>query len=286
MNKLPSFIIIGAGKCGTTSMYTYLNQHPQIYLCPRKETYFFVPEPIRSKLKPWGAITEIEEYNNLFTNASSDHVIGEISTTYYQYAESAKLIQQKLPQTKIIAILRDPATRAFSDYQMHYRKGNESESFNDLLFSDNRFIKPGFYYSELIPYFEVFPRDQIKIFLFEDLIEDSQKMISDLFDFIGVDANFVPDVSQKSRTGGLPKNQKLNLLLTKDNPIRDSVAGILKLFMPLELRQKIRSSLIAKNIEKAKLSPESKKVLREIYREDTLNLQNLLDRDLSTWLES
>ena len=133
MNKLPNFIIIGAGKCGTTSMFTYLNQHPQIYLCPRKETYFFVPEPIRSKLKPWGAITDIEGYNNLFTNASSDRVIGEISTTYYQYVESAKLIQQKLPETKIIAILRDPATRAFSDYQMHYRKGNESESFNNLL---------------------------------------------------------------------------------------------------------------------------------------------------------
>ena len=110
-------------------------------------------------------------------------------------------------------------------------------------------------------------------------------MLSDLFEFVGVDSNFVPDISQKSRTGGLPKNQKLNLLLTKHNPIRDSIASILKLFIPLELRQKIRSSLIAKNIEKAKLTPESKKALIEIYREDILNLQNLIDRDLSAWLQ-
>ncbi len=285
MNKLPNFIIIGAGKCGTTSMHGYLNQHPQIYLCPQKETYFFVPEPTRSKLKPWGAITDIDNYSNLFKEASVDCIVGEISTTYYQYYESAKLIHQTLPQSKIIAILRNPANRAFSDYQMHYRKGNEKQDFHALLSPDNRFVKPGFYHSELIPFFELFDRQKIKIFLFEDLIDNSQKMMADLFDFIEVDSNFVPDISKKSRVGGMPRNQKLNLLLTKHNPLRASAASILKLFMPLELRQKIRSNLIKKNIEKAKLTPESKKVLVEIYREDILNLQNLIDRDLSSWLQ-
>ena len=285
MNKLPKFIIIGAGKCGTTSIYGYLNQHPKLYICPHKETYFFVPEPSRSNLKPWGAITDIDNYSNLFKDASEDCISGEISTTYYKYAESAKLIHEALPEAKIIAILRNPTTRAFSDYQMHYRKGNEKQNFHVLLSPDNRFIKPGFYHSELSPYFELFARQQIKIFLFEDLIDNPQKMMADLFNFIGVDSSFVPDVSQKSRTGGMPKNQQLNLLLTKHNPIRNTAASILKLFMPLELRQKIRSNLIKKNIEKTKLSPESKKILVEIYREDILKLQNLIDRDLSTWLQ-
>ncbi|MGF1541556.1 MAG: sulfotransferase [Pleurocapsa sp.] len=285
MNKFPDFIIIGAGKCGTTSIYNYLDQHPQIALCPAKETYFFVPEPVRSKLKPWGAITEIEDYSNLFKGVASDCVVGEISTTYYQYAESAKLISQTLPQTKIIAILRNPATRAFSDYQMHYRKGNEQQDFQEILSPDNRFIKPGFYYAELVPFFEVFDRQQIKIFLFEDLIENPQKMMIELFDFIQVDAKFIPDVSKKSRTGGMPKNQQLNLLLTKDNPLRSVAAAILKIFIPLDLRQKIRSSLIDKNIKTTKLTLESQKILIEIYREDILKLQNIIDRDLSHWLK-
>ena len=171
MSKLPNFIIIGAGKCGTTSLYNYLNQHPQIYLCPQKETYFFVPEPIRSKLQPWGAITNFDNYANIFKDANEDSVIGEISTTYYRHPEAAQKIYQTLPQVKIIAILRDPANRAFSDYQMHFRQGNEKKDFATLISPENRFVKPGFYYSELIPYFEVFQREQLKILLLEDLIK-------------------------------------------------------------------------------------------------------------------
>jgi hypothetical protein len=286
MNKLPDFIIIGAGKCGTTSIHSYLKQHPQIYLCPQKETYFFVPEPIRSKLIPWGAITQLDNYSDLFKTAPKNTILGEISTTYYQYPESAKLIDQTIHQAKIIAILREPGSRAFSDYQMHYRKGNERLDFSQLLTPDNRFIKPGFYYSELLPFFETFNRQNIKIFLFEDLTNNPQKMMAELFTFIGVDANFIPDISKKNRVGGMPKNQKLNLLLTKKNPLRTSVASILKLFMPLEFRQKMRSRLVEKNIQKAKLTPESKKILTEIYREDILKLQNLIDRDLSHWLNN
>lgn len=285
MNKLPNFIIIGAGKCGTTSLHNYLNQHPDIYLCPQKETYFFVPDHIRSKFQPWGAITNLEDYTNLFRDASQDNIIGEISTTYYRHAETAKKIYQIIPQVKIIAILRDPANRAFSDYQMHFRKGNEKEDFASIISPENRYIKPGFYYSELIPYFEVFPKEQIKILLFTDLVKNPTSFIKDLFEFIEVDSQFSPDTSKKSRAGGLPKNNTLNNLLTKPNPVRKSLASILGLFMPLSVRQKIRSSLVKQNIQPAKLSPEARQQLIKIYRDDILQLQELLDRDLSSWLQ-
>lgn len=285
ISKLPNFIIIGAGKCGTTSLHHYLNQHPQVYLCPQKETYFFVPEHIRSKLQPWGAVTDFNDYTNLFKDASQDNVIGEISTTYYRHAEAAKQIYQTLPQVKIIAILRDPANRAFSDYQMHFRKGNEKRDFALLISPENRFIKPGFYYSELIPYFEVFPQEQIKILLFTDLVKKPTAFIEDLFKFIEVDPQFTPDTSKKSRTGGLPKNNTLNNLLTKPNPLRKLTASILSLFIPLSIRQKIRSSLVKQNIQPAKLSTEARQQLIEIYRYDVLKLQELIERDLSIWLE-
>ncbi len=285
MSKFPNFIIIGAGKCGTTSLYNYLHQHPQIYLCPQKETYFFVPEHIRSKFKPWGAITNFDDYANLFKDASKDSVVGEISTTYYRYADSAKQIYLTLPQVKIIAILRDPASRAFSDYQMHFRKGNEKEEFDTLISPENRFIKPGFYYSELIPYFELFPREQIKIFLFTDLVKNSTTFIRDLFEFIEVNPQFTPDTKTKGREGGLPKNQTLNTILTKPNPLRKFTASVLSLFIPLSLRQKIRTNLVKQNIQAAKLSPELRQRLIEIYRYDILKLQELIDRDLSAWFQ-
>lgn len=285
MSNYPDFIIIGAGKCGTTSLYTYLKQHPQVYLCPHKETYFFVPEPIRSKFKPWGAITNFDDYTGLFKNASQKSVIGEISTTYYRHAESAQQIYQNLPQVKIIAILRDPANRAFSDYQMHFRKGNEKEDFTSLISLDNRFIKPGFYYSELIPYFKVFPQEQIKILLFDDLVKNSANFIEDLFEFIEIDSQFIPNTSKQSRKGGLPKNQTVNILLTKPNPLRKLIASVLSLFIPFSLRQEIRASLVKKNIQQAKLSPEVRQQLIEVYRYDIAKLQELIGRDLSSWLQ-
>lgn len=285
MSKLPNFIIIGAGKCGTTSLHNYLNQHQNIYLCPQKETYFFVPEPIRSKFKPWGAIANFDNYTNLFKDASQDSVIGEISTTYYRHPEAAKQIRQTLPKVKIIAILRDPANRAFSDYQMHFRKGNETRDFSAIISSENRFIKPGFYYSELIPYFEVFPREQIKILLFTDLVKTPTSFIEDVFKFIEVDPTFRPDTSKKSRSGGLPKNKTLNNLLTKPNLFRKIIASLLGIFIPPYIRQNIRSSLVKQNIQQTKLSPDVRQQLIEIYRDDILKLQELIERDLSNWLK-
>ena len=233
MNKLPNFIVIGAGKCGTTSLYHYLNQHPQVYVCPQKETYFFVPEPIRSKFKPWGAVTNLDDYAHLFTNASDKSVIGEISTRYYQHPETAREIYSTLPHVKIIAILRDPASRAFSDYQMHFRKGNEKQDFARLINPDNRFIKSGFYYSELIPYFKVFKHEQIKIFMFADLVKDPNNFMRDFFEFIQVNPKFAPDIGKKGREGGLPQNQTLNIILTKPNPLRKFAASCLSLFMTI-----------------------------------------------------
>ena len=286
MSRLPDFIIIGAGKCGTTSLQDYLNQHPQIYICPQKETFFFMPEEPRAKHRSWGAITRFEDYSALFKDAPERSVIGEISTNYYAYPESAQLIYNQIPGVKILAILRDPAERAFSSYQMRVRGGIENDNFDRVIASqNNQHIERGFYYAQLLPYFETFQPENIKICLYDDLCKDSVGFMQDVFRFVGVDDQFIPDMSKRGREGGLPKNKTLNNLLKKPNPLRNSVASVLKLFMPLEVRQKIRNNLLKKNIYKARLSPENRQELIEIYRDDILKLQDLIDRDLSSWLK-
>ena len=285
MNALPSFIIIGGGKCGTTSLHNYLNQHPQIYICPQKETFFFTDEKSRSRNQNWGAVTDLGSYSALFQDAPQDNILGEISTVYYSYPRSAQLIYDLIPKVQIIAILRNPGERAFSDYQMHFRAGREKSTFESLVKENNKYIKKGFYYQKLMPYFQTFPKEQIKIILFDDFKNKPVDCLQDLFNFLGVDSEFVPDMNHRGREGGVPKNQNLNQILTKPNPVRSSIATVLKLFLPLEIRQNFRNKLVRKNMQKPKLEPSVKQDLVNIYRQDILQLQKLIERDLSSWLE-
>ncbi len=285
MSRLPNFIIIGAGKCGTTSLHDYLNQHPQIYICPKKETFFFINEVVRSKYKHWGAVTDIEDYRALFADAAEDSVIGEISTNYYAHPESAQLIYNLIPEVKIIAILRDPAERAFSSYQMYVMAGLENQDFARIIDKDIKYVKRGFYYAQLRPFFNRFDRHQIKICLYDDLCKDPTLFIQDLFRYIEIDPNFIPNMNKRGREGGLPKNKAFHKIVTQKNILRTFIASILKLFMPLSLRQKLRSNLVKDNIYKAKLSADSRKKLIEIYRTDILHLQDLIQRNLSGWLD-
>jgi hypothetical protein len=284
MSKLPNFIIIGAGKCGTTSLHAYLKRHPQIYICPKKETYFFLNEMSRAKHKRYGVTTTLEDYLELFKDAPEGSLIGEISTNYYAYPESAQLIHNLIPDIKIIAILRNPADRAFSSYQMFVQQGHEKRRFQDLVSPDDKHVKRGFYYAELSPFFKVFNRNQIKILFFDDLCKDPDSFTRNLFQYLGVDATALPPMMDRKRQGGLPKNPLLNRLLVKQNPMRSAAAALLKLFIPLELRQKLRMGMIKSNIQKATLDPESRRKLVEIYRDDILKLQDLVERDLSHWL--
>ena len=285
MNGLPDFIIIGAGKCGTTSLHNYLNQHPQVYICPQKETFFFTDDLTRQKNRVWGAVGDLAAYQALFEAAPPHKTRGEISTVYYAYPPSAQSIYSLIPEVKIIAILRDPANRAFSDYQMHVQSGSENRDFDSLITANNRYVRLGFYYSHLLPFFETCPATNIKILLFEDFRKNPANFLQELFNFIQVDPTFIPDMEVKAREGGLPKNQAVNSLLNKPNPLRTTVATIMKLFIPLDLRQNIRSSLVKKNLAKTKLSPTTRQKLINLYRDDICQLQDLLQRDLSPWLK-
>jgi hypothetical protein len=285
MTRLPDFIIVGAGKSGTSSLQGYLQQHPQIYLCPKKETFYFLNERVRANSAKWGAVQTLEEYRELFAAAQSDQVVGEISTTYYADPKSARLIHGLLPDVKILAILRNPIDRAFSDYQMHVNNGSEKRTFAEVVGLDIKYINCGFYHQQLQHYYEVFPPEQIKVLLYDDYCQDAQAFLQSIFDFIGVDSQFVADTSTRARVGGVPKRQWVRQLLAEKNPLRTLAASLLKLFMPLEARQKIRSQLLKKNTVRTQLDEVSFQRLATLYQDDVNQLQTLLDRNLSHWLQ-
>lgn len=286
---LPNFVIIGVAKAGTTSLYRYLDQHPQVFMCPVKETNFFAyedtragtwtdevdpPNPARFRVKT------LEAYEALFAGVSDEIAIGEASPRYFRCPTAARRIHACIPDVKLVASLRNPADRAFSGFLMRVRRGHAEMKIRERLTPESHHVREGFYYRWLKRYFDIFPRDQVKICIFEEFKNDPARVIVDLFDFLGVDTNFLPDTSIRHNPAGIPKSRLLSRLLFDSTLIRtaksvlpESVQGLVK-----RVRQQ--------NLRTPPTFPADLRAeLLDLYREDILKLEALLDRDLSIWLE-
>ena len=299
-DKLPNFLIVGSAKSGTTSLYHYLKQHPDVYLPEKREGRFF---SIMENFNGQGdevefnksIIKSFEVYKSLFSGTNSEKAIGDISTDYlYYYENSTKKIKSILGDTvRIIIILRNPIERAYSQYLHNVRDGKETLSFENALKTDNLRRKQnwvwgwyykniGFYYKQVKAYIENFK--QVRIYLYDDLLSDELCLMSDLFAFLEVDSLFVPDMSVKYNVSGIYKNKIIYNLLFKQNLFKSVVRIILDPFYSREKRQKFVEKLRSKNLEKPQMKAETREYLNHLYRDDILRLQSLINRDLSSWL--
>ncbi|MEM8501894.1 MAG: sulfotransferase [Cyanobacteria bacterium P01_D01_bin.1] len=296
---LPNFLIFGVQKAGTTSIYSYLQQHPQVFMSPRKETEFLgrdqmQPTDNKTLLTPGGRkqIATIEDYQALFEGVTNEIAIGEASPNYlFLHERAVPAIQKHVPKAKLIAILRNPVERAYSDYLMHVREvvGNQKPLAEQVKQSaDSSFtLLKGRYFAGIKHFLKAFGPQQVKICLYEELRQDAAALMADLYSFIGVDAEFAVDAGQRQQKASVPKNQSINQLLRTNNPVRSAVGTLLRTVMPEEIRQQLRSRLIAANSagkEAMPLAESDRQLLKDYYREDILRLQGLIDRDLSAWL--
>ncbi len=286
---LPNFMIIGVAKAGTTSLYRYLDQHPQVFMCPVKGTNFFGYEDARAwtwtdegdppLLRHFKAKT-FEEYEALFAGASNEIAIGEASGQYFRCPTAARRIHACIPDVKLVASLRNPADRAFSGFLMRTRRGEAVKSIYEELTPEASHVREGFYYRRLKRYFDIFARDQIKIYIFEEFKQDSAKVVVDLFDFLGVDTNFVPDTSTRHNPAAIPRIRLLNRLFFNPTLIRTA-----KSVLP-EGMQRMAKRVQRQNLRTPpKFPADLRAELLKLYRKDILKLEGLLDRDLSIWLE-
>ncbi|MGL5796321.1 MAG: sulfotransferase family protein, partial [Waterburya sp.] len=292
--NVPNFIVIGAAKSGTTSLYRYLNQHPSIYLSPIKETNFFATKfvdtiPLFQDLdltleqakKNTFPVKNFTDYQRLFEEATSNQTaIGEVSPLYLNSFVAAQKIKSHIPDVKLIAILRNPIDRAYSGYQMQLRQAKETRGFASNLGVEEIYIRGGFYYEQLKRYFETFNSCQIKVLLYEDFRKNPLKVMQEIFKFIEVDDTFAPDTSTKFNQGGIPKNvNAYNLVL--NNKISTIVQKSLKAMMPPKIRQKLISEVQSRLLSKPQpLTPEIRRQLKEIYQNDVYKLEQLINRNL------
>lgn len=295
---VPNFLIIGTAKGGTTSLYYYLNQHPQIYMSRLKEPRFFALEGVKLDFIGPDAeefskqsVTDFNEYCQLFEGVQDEIAIGEASPLYLYSMQAPERIKHYVPNIKLIAILRNPVQRAYSSYMHYVREAYETMSFAEALDAEETRIQEnwvymwhykrcGHYYQQLMRYFDIFDSNQIKIYLYDDLVADPIALLRDMFQYLGVDDNFVPDLTVLNASG-IPKNRLLYNLLDKRNPVRSALK-----FLPKDLRRNVAQPFRQWNLgKKPKLAPEIKQNLIETYREEILQLENLLQRDLSAWLQ-
>ncbi|NEO98670.1 MAG: sulfotransferase domain-containing protein [Symploca sp. SIO2E9] len=288
---MPNFLIIGAMKSGTTTLYDSLNAHPQIYMSRLKEPHFFSYDGTENF-----PITNLEDYQALFRGVSNETAIGEASTTYLFNSKAPERIRHYIPKAKLIAILRDPAERAYSLYLMRYRANQLKTQISDYeilnYFAQLVHKKSGGtlnerYCASLKRYLSIFDQEQIKICFYQDLKSDPNTLLQDIYKFLGVDENLlIHKPIKRSNTGGIPSNKSLHTSLENLKKSFNATIGPLlpeSLFQPLE---SIYTSLRNRNLVKAPPLPrEIRKQLIEIYREDILHLQDFLQRDFSKWLE-
>ena len=225
---MPNFLIIGAMKSGTTALYYYLEQHPEIYMSPVKEPNFFSSQEQENAAD---AVTNIGTYQDLFRGGSGKKALGEASHSYLYEPRAAAEIKRYVPETKLIAILRNPIDRAYSHFLHMVRSGTEPlDDFAQALreeevrihkertFQD--YIGRGLYYNQLKRYFRTFPQEQVRVYLYEDLSGAPISTVQDAFRFLKVDDSFVPDVSLRRNVSGQPKYKTLDGLLRRQSRIK------------------------------------------------------------------
>ncbi|NQX87062.1 MAG: sulfotransferase [Halioglobus sp.] len=277
----PTFIVIGAPKAGTTSVYHYLDQHPDIYMSPVKEPHYFslTEEMLRNNTKSHmhGVTYTKEEYQNLFSEAAGQRALGEASTGYLLSSTAAESISLSIPDVKIIVMLRNPADRAFSGYLMKLRNSKETSSLKDAFVRGKSYVEASFYYENLLRYFDRFPIEQIGIFLFEEFSKDPVAVMRRIYEFVGVDALFRPETTQYN-SAWIPKNMFLNSLRTF--VLRSKRVRYLLNNTPVK-----RAFRKLTREDPPDFSASARIQLLDIYRRDIANVEGLTGLNLSHWLD-
>ncbi|MEQ9552871.1 MAG: sulfotransferase domain-containing protein [Coleofasciculus sp. G3-WIS-01] len=301
--RLPDFLIIGAAKAGTTTLYKYLCRHSQFYQ-PAPENTAYVPQKPYSYKEPnfFGCDENyakgINYYASLFTEAQVHQVCGEASTDYTKYPqfpESAARIAHHCPDVKLIYIMRHPVDRAYS-YYVHLnrtnRKLNFQETFEEHLQKTTVSLDGSDYMLQIEQYLKFFSKEAFLFLLMDDLVQQPQDTLKKTFNFIGIDDGI--DVISGNEIAENKASQYLeNIYRSKLSvPLRKIPgANSMRMLLPQSWRDQIyyllRKTAYGEQVKKQAypqpMLPETRKMLLERFQEPNQRLSEFLNRDLSHW---
>jgi hypothetical protein len=288
---LPNFLIVGAQKAGTTSLYSILKQHSQIYMHPKKELHFFDRDSDYED--------GVNFYASYFRNTGEASAVGEATPAYLFLPEiPGRIVETLGGEMKIIAILRNPVDRAFSQFRMLANMGLEKRSLEEAFsFNLNRlrnqgitfeketsYLDRGLYSVQIENYFRFFSKEQIRIFLFEDdFLNNTSKMISDIQEFLEVDVEELNTMVREIPARRV-KNDRVDQMLNTAHPVNQFLK---KVIPSKKLRAFVKLKMNGLNTENKK--PEAdwdmwrERLIKTVFYDDIKKTETLINRDLSGW---
>ena len=299
----PNFFIVGAPRAGTSSLWRYLSQHPEIFMTAKKEpTYFCHTHPTHG-------VKTLEEYLALFAEAGGYRVIGEASPDYFASPESAGLIHERYPEAKIIIILRNPVDRAYSLYRLNCSLGVErmptferalareearlkSDNFkrrNPLFWRSCLYFRAAFMSEHVARYRDLFGAERLHVMLMSDLKQRPVEAMRELYTFLGVDPEFRPDFDVRNRSeyplAIMPHYVMCRLWRKYANHRRQrgqpDPTWVDHCFTAA---YRVNTSLGTK-VRKNRVEPQTRRALTALYTKDITRTGELIGRDLSDWLK-
>jgi Sulfotransferase domain len=281
--RLPDFMIIGAAKSGTTTLYRYLCRHPRVFMCSPKEPTYFSHDEVYARGEAW--------YRSIFADADENMICGEGSTTYTRWphtGDASERISKVFDTMKFIYIMRHPVDRAYSLYAHRMRTGI-TKTFEDVLQESNEYVDIGMYMMQIKRYLRYYPRSCFHFLLQEDLWHNPADVMSGIQQFLGIEELDLTSEGQiQANKGGVD-----HYIRNRTTQRLRSIPGVSPLanVLPKSLKDKafamIRNSFLGKKLSREfKLQPmldETRQHLLQLYEEPNQELAEFLERDLSAW---
>lgn len=296
--RKPNLFIVGAPKCGTSAMHSYLRQHPEIYMAPGTREPQYFGSDIRF---PWFPELTEDSYLQIFSGENGEPLVGEKSTTYLASELAAAEIKAFSPGAYIVAMLRNPVDMIYSLHSQMLFQGYETipDFHTALMARTDRPIDPydavpgtsNFngriyweitrYAEQLQRYFDVFGREKVHVIIYDDLKRDTAAVYADTLRFLRVDPDFKPELAVVNPN----KQYRSNLAARPPSLVRRVARAV----MPKFLRRGVRAQITRFNISyqsRKVLDPDLRIKLQQEFAVEVERAGRLLDRDLSHWSKS
>lgn len=301
---LPDFFIAGVPKAGTTALHSALAKHPSLHMSPVKEPKFFLTDgPPRTDGGPGDIKTYREhvwrrsDYEALFDGARPGQIKGE-STPFYLYNRDAQLrIKELIPDAKLIVVLRDPVERAHSNWTHLWSAGlDPSGDFLDACAKEEqrvaagwadfwRYTGLGMYGEQLRHLYTVFPREQVLVVRYRDLLTEPVPMLDQVCDFLGVRAGIVAEVPRENVTAH-PHASLRHSVVAAARRASTALSALLPGHLGAGMTDQLEQMLQQDAAPRRPLTWEQRDALIPTFKADIALLESITGEDFSNWLQA
>jgi len=318
LSKPPHFIVVGAQKSGTSTLHGILGAHPDVFIPDREIFFFDIDDPVQHPdfVLPGGAVRDFDAdfpsyeawYARFFEGAAPGQLRGEDSTSYLPSMLAPERIARLCPEVKVVALLRDPVSRAYSHYWHDVSRGRCSRSFEDVAGDrDSLIVQRGCYRAQIRRYHEALGSNRVRVLVFEEFSKNLKRVSGEVCSFLGL----APPPSsalerERYNVARVPRNLETRLWINRTVPflVKKSYRGLLPepggtaRILAGPWRDRLWSSSLARRANRVldsvrpqrkypPMDPAARESLSALYRRENDGLGALIGRDdLAHWWPS